>query len=328
MPNFISSVTKDTLRNVQRVEPSACLAARKAWSLTGCGYAGEPRLKIVKQQIRWSFAAALHGKAALEWFNILQTPEMSLFATLNPRLALKPFRVYISNKWGIERKIKVITDTYTFIRACSSPLQDALVRPEGINLAQLTLAHDSDVRVILRYENTYRKEGELVVSLWTPATGFIISLAFSFEQMHGGEWAMYIGCIQGRTGIDNKPISKAMHGLWPRVFIVFAIQEIARAVGVHRIFGVGNAIHSYRNKHIIHIPSRHAVTFDYDSLWTEVDGSISEEGWFDIPLQLQRRPYDDMKSNKRAMYNRRYGMLDDISTQIQSALSPDRHPTQ
>lgn len=305
-----------------RLEPDFSLAARRAWFLTGCGYAGEPRLKILKQQVRWAFTAAVQAKAALQWFDALQLPELSPFVELNRRLALKPLRVYISNKWDIEQKIKTIKDTYTFIRSCGSPLQNALTQTGGIKLAQCAISPDSDTQVILRYENTYRKEGELVVSLWSAEVGFIISLAFSFEQLLSGEWVMYIGCIQGRTGIDNKPISKAMHGLWPRVFIVFAAQEIARTLGITHILGVGNAIHSYKKKHVIHIQSRHAVTFDYDSLWTEVDGTASDDGWYEIPLQLQRRPFEDMKSNKRSMYKRRYSMLDDISTQIRSLLSP------
>jgi uncharacterized protein VirK/YbjX len=305
------------------MEPALLSAVREAWVLAACGYAGEPCLTIFKKQTRFAFAAAVHSKTALEWFHILQTPELSMYARLNPRLALKPLRVYMSHRWEIGQKIKIIKDTYTFIQLFGSPLQDALIRTEGVNLAQFVIANDYDAYVKLGYDNSYRKEGELVVSLLCAELGgTIISLVFSFEQLQNGEWAMYIGCIQGRHGVDNKPISKAMHGLWPKALIVYVAQEIACALGAKYIYGVGNAIHSHKKKHIIHIPSRHGLTFDYDSLWADVDGKMSAEGWFDIPLQLQRRPYEDMKSNKRSMYNRRYTMLDDISKQIRSFLLP------
>jgi hypothetical protein len=36
-------------------------------------------------------------------------------------------------------------------------------------------------------------------------------------------------------------------------------------------------------------------------------------------LQTTRRSYDEMRSNKRAIYQRRYAFLDDLDTQIQAA---------
>jgi uncharacterized protein len=304
------------------MEFTTWLAVREAWSLAAKGYAGEPRLTILKQQFRWAFFAIFNSTALLEWFQILQTPELSMYTGINRRIALKPMRVYISHRWKIAKKIKVIRDSYRFIQLFGSPLEDALVENDGVNLARFLFTTE-DARLQLGYDNTFRKEGELVVSLQsTEVGGLIVSLAFSFEQQQNGEWTMYIGCIQGRNGIDNKRITKAMHGLWPRVFIVYVAQEIASALGIKHILGVGNAIHSHKKKHIIYIKSRHELSFDYDSLWADVGGELSEDGWFELPLELQRRPYESMKSNKRSMYTRRYAMLDSISTQIQSSLSP------
>ena len=248
-----------------------------------------------------------------------------MFAQLNPRLALKPMRVYLSSIWGIEKKIKIIRDTYKFIALFGSPLQDALTKTEGIALARFAITNGYDAHIVLGYDNTYRKEGELAVSLKCDELGgYIISLAFSFEHLQNGEWALYVGCIQGRTGIDNKPITKAMYGIWPKALMVYAVQELARSLGIKHIFGVGNAIHSHRKKHMIYMPSRHGYSFDYDSLWAEAGGELTADGWFDLPLQLQRRSYEDMKSNKRSMYSRRYNLLDSVSSQIRSSLLPVR----
>ncbi len=300
------------------------LAVRKVWTLAALGYAGEPRLKVLKQQIRWSFAATVNSKELLEWFRILETPELSKYASLNRRLALKPMRVYVSISWEIGEKIKILRDTYLFIERFGFPLQNAFIQAGGIKLATFAINSECDAYVTFGYDNSYRKEGELAISLRCPELGgSIISLAFSFGCRDDGEWTMYIGCLQGCSGVDTKPISKAMHGLWPKAFIVFVAQEIASAVGVQNILGISNAIHSHRKKHIVHISSLHEFTFDYDSFWSEVDGKLSDDGWFDIPLNSPRRPYESMKSNKRAMYTRRYAMLDDISGQIRSYLLPD-----
>ena len=320
--SFINKLSDAKIRCFKNIEFTTWLAVQEAWSLAANGYAGEPRLKVLKQQFRWAFYALFNSTALLEWFRVLRTPELSTYVGINNRIALKPMRVYISHRWKMIKKIKVIRDTYRFIQLSGSPLQNALMKNDGVNLARFLFATD-EACIQLGYDNTFRKEGELVVSLLSvEAGGSIVSLAFSFEQQQNGEWTMYIGCIQGRNGIDNKLITKAMHGLWPRVFIVFVAQEIAAALGITHILGVGNSIHSHKKKHIIYIQSRHGLSFDYDALWADVDGNVSEDGWFKLPLQLSRRSYESMKSNKRSMYTRRYAMLDNISTQIQSSLSP------
>lgn len=294
--------------------------AHEAWALATTLYATESRPELLKQQVRWAFSAALHAGAIERWIDALKTPELALFAELNPGLMLKPLRVYVSVKWDITRKIKIMTDTYSFIRA-NSALLDALTLPAGITLAQFDIADYPGVRVVLDYDNRYRKEGELVVSLWHEALGGpVIALAFTLEQLQNGEWAMYVGCIQGLAGVDNKSVSKAMHGLWPKIFIVSAAQEIARALGMSHLFGISEAIHSHRKKRMVYIPSRHALAFDYNGLWEEVGGVAAREGWYELPLAMERRPYEEMKSNKRAMYKRRYAMLDDISQQVSAVL--------
>lgn len=321
--SFFDRMWDFILQYGRRLQPATWLAVREMWSLTARGYAGEPSLTIFKKQSSLAFAAAVHSRVFLEWLQTLQTPELNKYAGLNRRLVLKPLRVYMSLRWGINQKIKIITDTYKLIQLSGAPLQDALLRSAGVNIARIAITNDSDfdVQVLLGHDNTFRKEGELVASLWCAAFGGpVISLVFSFEYQNGSELAMYIGCIQGRKGVDNKPISKGMHGLWPKVFIVFAAQEIARALSVRYIYGVGNNIHSHKKKHIVYIPSHHELSFDYDSLWVALGGKPSPGGWYNVPLQLERRPYESMKSNKRSMYARRYAMLDNTSEQIRSAL--------
>ncbi len=268
-------------------------------------------------------AAIIHPKAVLDWLRVIETTELGKYSRLNQRLALKPLRVYMSHKWGINQKIKVLTDTYTFIQVFGKPLQNALLKSEGIMLAHIPVGREYDAQILLGHDNTFRKEGELLISLrCTELGGTIISLVFSFEYEKDGKLAMYIGCIQGRNGADNKPITKAMHGLWPRAFIVYVAQELACAVGVTYIYGVGNAIHSHKKKHLIYIPSRYELSFDYDSLWMELGGRLLPDGWYSVPLKLERRSNESMKSNKRPMYTRRYAMLDHVSTQICTAFSP------
>ena len=313
------------LNGFSQIQSTGWPAIRETWSHAASGYAGEPSLTIFKKQTRLVFTAFIHSKVFMEWLQTLKTPELSLYARLNSRLVLKPLRVYMSCKWGVDRKIKILTDTYNVISLSGVRLLNALIKPEGVCLANIanTNGQEKDIQVLLRHDNTFRKEGELVVSLWsTTIGGPVVSLVFSFERTNACEIAMYIACIQGRSGFDNKILSKEMHGIWPKAVIVFIAQEIARSLNIKYIYGVGNAIHSHKMKHFIYLSSRHELSFDYDSLWMDLGGKLLSDGWFDMPLQLERRSYESMKSNKRSMYTRRYQMLDSISEQIKSALLP------
>ena len=321
-PTLFTKITGVMLLRVTSVEFAPWSAAREAWSLTKFVYPDESRLKLFKQKVRWAVAAAIKPKRALGWFQQLQGSDLQTYVGSNRRLVFKPLRVYMSCRWGMEQKIKVLNDTYRFIRLSGVPLQNALFLAGGTRLASIGGADGCDAHLVLGCDGKYRKEGELVVSMNCAEKGEpIISMVCSLEHRPDGAWAMYVGCIQGGYGNDNKAISKVMGGLRPKAFMVFVAQEMAAALGVGRIFGIGNAIHAHKKKHIVYIPSVHGLSFDYDSLWGESDGEISANGWFEIPLSFQKRPYESIKSNKRSMYQRRYAMLDKVSEQIRSSLA-------
>jgi uncharacterized protein VirK/YbjX len=303
------------------MQSSILLAVRETWSLVALGYAGESKFTILKKRTRLATTAAQNSKIFLTWLRYLRTLEFSKYATHNKRLTLKPLRVYMSAHWNMEQRIKVILDTYKVINTSGILLKAIQTGTKGLVIATIPNNdnHENALQIRLGYDNTFRKEGELVLMLWCPQlNGPIISLAFSFEYQDDAKLALYIACVQGGSDADNKTISKLMYGIWPRVFIVFVIQEIAQSLKVEFIYGIGNSIHSHIKKHFIYLPSHHKLSFDYDSLWKSLGGTNSLDGWYNIPLQQERRSYENMKSNKRAMYRYRYAMLDNVSEQVRS----------
>ena len=152
--------------------------------------------------------------------------------------------------------------------------------------------------------------------------GPVTGMAFSLEQDEG--WIAFIGGFQGRKGGDEATIklaTKAMHGLRPKNLMVLLVQELAQALGIAELRGVGNLVQVYRARlnHPL-VPSR-KIRFDFDALWTEVGGEPREDGWFTLPMTTPRRSPDQVKPNKRAMYAKRYLLLDDLSRQIRESLA-------
>ena len=297
------------------------LAAREAWSLARYVYPEERRLRLFKQQARWAAAASIKPNKTMEWFHLLRNSELREYAEINRRLFFKPLRVYMSSKWSIEQKIKTICDTYNFIRIFVMPLQNALLRGEDTILSTIPIADNHNAYLILGYDNKYRKEGELVVSLRYGEQGpTIASMVFSLGQQENSEWTMYIGCIQGGSAEATKAREKSMYGLRPKAFMVIVAQGIAHTLGIKHISGVGNAIHAHNKKHIIHFTPVHGLSFCYDTLWADAGGELVPSGWFKLPSRFQPRSHNRIKSNKRSMYAHRYNMLDNVFKQIQSSL--------
>lgn len=302
------------------------VAAQRAWELSAEAYRNEGALRRMKQNLRWALIAASQPLEALGWFSRMQSGSLQPFAEANPLLLFKPMRAYLSARWGPARRTKVMHETYSFVLWRGGAVREALLKQEGegVLLASFTLGELGRAELSLGFDNRFRKEGEFAITLQCPEQGGrVSSLSFALEWQANG-LVMYAGCVQGRSeGEDGfmKALQKRMHGLRPKALVVYAAQELARALGVRELLGAGNTIQVHRRKHLIHLSWVHKLTFDYDAFWTELGGQPAADGWFYLPRKLQRRTRDEIKPNKRTMYARRYALMDDLSAQIRASLS-------
>ena len=313
----------------------ALKAGLTAWGMAKETYWKDTAPRRFKQKLRWALAAALRPGTALSWFGTMHSPLMEPFFRARPLLGFKPLRAYMSIKWNCNRSAKVILDTYRFAGARGGAVEQALLAPGGISLATVALKGLGALEVHLGTDDKFRKEGELVLSLHCQALGGpIAALSFSLERAASGAWSLYVGCVQGGESGQAEAVrslTKAMHGLRPKAMMVFLAQETARALGASQLLGAGSEIQAHLRKHAIHLPKVHALTFNYDSLWTESGGEPGAQGWFQLPMRAQKRAPEAIKPGKRSMYTRRYALLDDLSGQLQSVLglrpsAPARSP--
>lgn len=308
--------------------PAPWAASQRAWRLSARAYRSDGLSRRVKQNLRWALIAALRSLPALDWFARTQSRLIRPFAQANPLLPLKPLRVYLSARWNLLRRIKVMRDTYAFVQWRGGAVRRALLQADGSGVPLATLGEEGPEALHLRLgrDNRFRKEGEFAILLDAPAWGGrICSLAFALEWQRDRGLTVYAGCVQGRSEGDEaimKPVQKLLHGMRPKALVVFAVQEVARALGARELLGAGNAIQVHRRKHFIHLPWLHDLTFDYDAFWAEMGGERAEDGWFYLPRHAHRRSRDEIKPNKRSQYAKRYALLDDLSRQIREAMAP------
>ena len=294
---------------------TALAFTRRAFAAAPPGYRRRQQAKII-------FQVLCRPRFARSWFQLLQRPEFVALCALRPRLYFKPFRVYQSTRWTPAQRRAALLDCYDFINRW--PLLQASLRGPQLLLTLPATAQDSGslpaVRLELGYDERYRKEGELVLSLMVEGAP-LAAAAFSFGR-EGERWLLRIGCIQGsrnRTEIA-KALQKSWHGLRPAALLVHCLGELALAYGCRELQGVSAAIQAHRAKHFIHLHCHHRIHFDYDRFWQEQEGVRGADGWFSLPLPRPPRDLSTVKSQKRSLHRQRQRLLAELSAQLRQRL--------
>ncbi|WP_027379689.1 DUF535 family protein [Chryseobacterium daeguense] len=290
----------------------------KAWNYARVAFSDEKPNYMRKQQYKSFALASLHHIPSKRWFKILDTDNFTEILHHRPRLYLKPFKTYLSTDYSITKKIKIICDTYRFIY--QNNIQKIIYK-ESENFSNLPLKNNFPGHVSIGYDDRYRKEGELVISLFIDHLhGVISSVAFSFEFNESSGWICKIGCLQGRPVRDGqyvtKEAQKLMSGIRPKAFLIEILQEFCKILEVKHIHAIGGRYQAQKKKHFVHIPSLHSIHFSYDDFWKEIGGKEIGENWYALPLETQKRDISEIKSEKRAYYKRRYELMDKVKADL------------
>jgi len=297
-------------------------SAKQAWILAAGAFSNEHEKYRRKQQYKSAWHAFVFPLFAAKWFNILNSSALKSVTQYRSRLYLKPFRIYMSTKWSKGRRVKVILDTYSFISDLGENFLLCVLDDGRFPIATFHLKDGAEATISIGYDERYRKEGELVFFFdCEHLGGFIFGASFCFENTPEKGWVCRIGCVQGTK---NENIVNAAqdfaHGLRPKSLMVFVIQEFCKCLNIHTLYGVGQSIQAFRRKHAIHIQCLHKIHFNYNQLWTESGGEQGKDGWFLLPVLVHKKRMEEIKTNKRAMYRRRYMMMDNIARQISESV--------
>lgn len=182
-------------------------------------------------------------------------------------------------------------------------------------------SEELNMKAQLYYGAGQRKEGLLTLLLTLENQG-VYHANFRFGKGFNGEPAMWIGTIQGyKDGLDNaKTVTKKMFGYRPKNFIMFLLRHIAAICKVESIYAVSDE-GFYANTHLVR--GHRAKVAELDPLWEESGGVVcSDERFFKIPLEEYRKPIEEIKSQKRSQYRKRYELLDQYEQEIQNHVRP------
>ncbi|MHC8339810.1 DUF535 family protein [Pseudomonas sp. HLT2-19-2] len=231
---------------------------------------------------------------------------------------------YISRSWSSQNKLSVLASHYEVVTK-SCPQLLLLGRNDSLMLSDLS-AFAAGCSLVLDRPVWFMREGELVLNLFQGDLR-IASIAFTLCRTDT-ELCIFIGAVQGiHKGVESdrslsiyRDLTKDFEGLRPRSFLIEVIKYIAINIGVGRIYAVGDGYRHHRHPYFGAEKAKELAA-NYDLIWLEHGATPSErEDFFEIPMVLSKKALESIPSKKRAMYRRRYELLDDTFKKIDSVL--------
>ncbi|MBC7786857.1 MAG: DUF535 family protein [Methylophilaceae bacterium] len=222
---------------------------------------------------------------------------------------------YIHKNWTVEERFDAMLQHYALIKTQSKFLQN--INQQSNKILDLH-EYSPNAYLVLDRPTWFAREGEIVLSLFKE-NHRIKSIAFTLAKVND-DLIIYIGAIQGITAGDDsltmfKTITKDLEGLRPKSFIIEVVRILANKMGVKKILAISDA-----NRHHHHAYFRGSLNkmliSNYDDTWADHQGEQVIDGFYLIPVEEHRRNIVDISSNKRAMYRRRYQMLEQIKQSI------------
>ena len=172
----------------------------------------------------------------------------------------------------------------------------------------------------LYYEPGQRKEGILSVMLRLDEEP-LYQIIFWIAPDRNGNWSMWIGAMQGPNMDDAKDIIKTItkrcHSYRTKNLILYIAQAVARNLGLQKIYAVTNYGYYANN----HVRTDRKLKTSFSDFWAEAGGHSTEDERFDeLPLVESRKTMDEVPTRKRAVYRRRFELLDEIDNSINNSM--------
>lgn len=222
---------------------------------------------------------------------------------------------YIHKDWTVEKRLNSILQHYSLVKT-----QPNFLHVLDKQAKQILDLHEYSPNSYLSIDRPawFAREGEIVLSLFKELHR-INSIAFTLSKLNN-DLIIYIGAIQGITASEDsltmfKAITKDFEGLRPTSFMIEIIRMLANKIGVKKILAISDTYRHHHHAYFKGSLNKMLITH-YNDTWIDHQGEELDNGFYLIPVAEHRRNIADISSNKRAMYKRRYQMLNEIKQSI------------
>ncbi|MBP8172881.1 MAG: DUF535 domain-containing protein [Aeromonadaceae bacterium] len=274
--------------------------------------------------VKFMLRGALHRVELERLWRVVGAPALAPLLAADPGIVEKPLRPYLHANASLGERVTLLCQHYAFLQEHHAGLLARLFTHQGILLGSYPASEGESIRIVLRHDVTFRREGELSISLLNEAGQRLYSCAFNITE-RAGVRALVIGSLQGPEPAVVEPmaliqqLTKRGFGLRPKSLMVMLAFMLARAWQIDHLYAIPKAAHVFQAKRYRHRNGL-AMHADYDELWREFDAIELADNLWQLP-SYQRRPLEEIASKKRSMYRQRYGWLDALESAIQEAVA-------
>jgi len=224
---------------------------------------------------------------------------------------------YINANWTLEQRLSAIACHFLEVDTGSVFSMTRGTSREILDLSSIR----SGLKITLDRAIWFRREGELVLNIFLDSDR-LYSLSFSFGRIDGKKVA-YIGGVQGvvKPNILDlyKELTKELYGMRPRDFLINVFRLVCLVAEVKYILAVSDKC---RHHHAAYFGESkgNEVIADYDKFWSEQGGVSRPDGFFCLTPGLNFRAIEDIATNKRSLYRKRYAFIDEITAGLATYL--------
>ena len=249
------------------------------------------------------------------------TPLLTEIQKIYPFVYEQPTRAFFYNKSTFAERVNIVKQHMDYLAKVLKP--ETLLDIYGEKNIPIWYGGEIDGKkfwACLYYEPGQRKEGLLSVILRLDDDP-LYQIIFWIAQDKNGYWSMWIGAMQGPNMDDAKDIVKKItnkcHRYRTKNLILYIAQVVAKNLGLEKIYAVTNYGYYANN----HVRVDRKLKTSFSDFWVEAGGhSTDDERFYELPLVEPRKTMEEVPTRKRAVYRRRFELLDEIEESIYKSL--------
>ena len=238
-------------------------------------------------------------------------------ADIYPFVYEQPTRAFFYNKSTFDERAAIVEKHMDFVaRTFRADIVRDLYSEKNISLWDGGELDGSRLAGMLYFEAGQRKEGMMSVMLRLEKKP-LYQMIFWIAPDKKGDMSMFIGAMQG-PNMDNardvvKKVTKYCHAYRTKNLILYLTQAVARSLGMKHIYAVTNYGYYANN----HVRTDRKLKTDFSEFWTEAGGHPTDDTRFDeLPLVEARKTMEEVPTRKRAVYRKRFAMLDALDAEV------------
>ena len=253
------------------------------------------------------------------------SPLLTEIQRLYPFVYEQPTRAFFYNKSTFDERTDIVKEHFDYLLDKLKPevIRDIYTK-KNLPIWQGEDVDGQRFGAYLYYEDGHRKEGMMSVVLRLDERALYL-IIFWIAKDKNGKWAMWIGAMQGPNMEDAKEVVKKItnkcHRYRTKNLILYIAQAVARNFGLEKIYAVTNYGYYANN----HVRADRKLKTSFSDFWAEAGGHSTDDKRFDeLPLTETRKTMEEVPTRKRAVYRRRFELLDSIDEAIASSIKQMR----